>query len=58
MMTYMLEVPAGRPYAPDEFIEPVAMPNSEALEKVRTGEITDGKTICTLLYAAGFVLGR
>lgn len=41
----------------DEFIEPVTMPISEALEKVRTGEITDAKTICTLLFAAGFMFG-
>lgn len=39
----------------DEFIEPVTLRISEALEKVRTGEITDGKTICTLLFAAGFL---
>jgi ADP-ribose pyrophosphatase len=32
-------------------------PMSEALRMVRDGEITDGKTICTLLYAAGFVMG-
>lgn len=42
----------------DEFIEPVILPMSEALERVRTGEISDGKTICTLLYAAGFLLGH
>ncbi|MBR9989651.1 MAG: NUDIX hydrolase [Gemmatimonadetes bacterium] len=42
----------------DEFIEPVTLPISEALEKVREGEITDGKTICTLMYAAGFLFGR
>jgi ADP-ribose pyrophosphatase len=41
----------------DEFIEPVTLALSEALEKVRTGEIRDGKTIVTLLYAAGFVMG-
>jgi ADP-ribose pyrophosphatase len=40
----------------DEFIEPVTMPISRALELIRDGEITDGKTICTLLYAAGFLL--
>jgi len=40
----------------DEFIEPVALPLSEALEKIRTGEIRDGKTIVTLLFAAGFAL--
>ena len=45
-------------YDPDEFIERVTLPFSAALEMVRTGEITDGKTICTLLYAASFVIGR
>jgi hypothetical protein len=39
-------------------MEPVRMPLSEALRMVRDGEITDAKTICTLLYAAGFVFGR
>jgi ADP-ribose pyrophosphatase len=42
----------------DEFIEPVTLPISEALEKVRSGEITDAKTICTLLFAAGFMFGK
>jgi len=42
----------------DEFMEMVRLPMSEALRMIRDGEITDGKTICTLLYAAGFVLGR
>ncbi|HEX6135264.1 MAG TPA: NUDIX hydrolase [Longimicrobiales bacterium] len=42
----------------DEFIESVTMPISDALERVRTGEINDAKTVCTLMYAAGFVLGR
>jgi ADP-ribose pyrophosphatase len=42
---------------PDEFMELVRMPMSEALRMVRDGQITDGKTICTLLYAAGFALG-
>jgi ADP-ribose pyrophosphatase len=41
----------------DEFIERVPLPLSRALEMVRDGEITDAKTICTLLYAAGFVFG-
>lgn len=45
-------------YDPDEFVEPVRVPLSEALRMVRDGEITDGKTLCTLLYAAGFVFGR
>ena len=42
----------------DEFLDVVPMPLSRALEMVRSGEIVDAKTICTLLYAAGFVLGR
>ena len=42
----------------DEFVETVKLPLSEALRMVRDGEITDGKTMCTLLYAAGFVFGR
>lgn len=41
----------------DEFMEVVRMPLSRVLEMVRDGEITDAKTICTVLYAAGFVLG-
>ena len=44
-------------YDQDEFVELVPMPLSRALEMVRGGEITDGKTICTLLYAAGFAFG-
>ena len=40
----------------DEFVEPVALTMSQALEKIRTGEINDGKTMCTLLYAAGFLM--
>lgn len=42
----------------DEFIDIVQMPVSEALEKIRSGEIKDAKSICTLLYAAGFEFGR
>jgi len=41
----------------DEFLEPVTLPLSEALEAIRDGAIQDAKTICTLLYAAGFLLG-
>ena len=40
----------------DEFVEPVTMPISEALAMIRDGGITDAKTICTLLFAAGFLL--
>jgi ADP-ribose pyrophosphatase len=38
----------------DEFIELVHLPLSRALEMVRTEEITDAKTICTLLFVASF----
>jgi ADP-ribose pyrophosphatase len=41
----------------DEFVEPVPMALSEALERIRNGEITDAKTICTILFAAGFRFG-
>lgn len=41
---------------PDEFIEPVTLTISEALSMIRDGEITDGKTVCTLLFAAGFLM--
>jgi ADP-ribose pyrophosphatase len=42
----------------DEFIEPMTLSLSDALEKVRVGEINDAKTVTTLLYAAGYYLGR
>ena len=41
----------------DEFMDVVRMPFSRALEMVRDGEIVDAKSICTILYAAGFVFG-
>ena len=40
----------------DEYLNTETMLLSEALEKIREGEIKDGKTICTLLFAAGFLL--
>lgn len=40
----------------DEFLETVILTISAALERIRTGEISDAKTICTLLYAAGYVM--
>jgi ADP-ribose diphosphatase len=40
----------------DEFLDTQVMLLSEALEKIRDGEIVDGKTICTVLYAAGYLL--
>jgi ADP-ribose pyrophosphatase len=40
----------------DEFMEPVVLPFSAALEMVRDGRIIDAKTICTLLYASRYVV--
>lgn len=40
-----------------EQIEVVQMPLDEALDGIRTGTITDGKTIVTLLYYERFVRG-
>lgn len=37
-----------------EFIECHRMPLRRALQMTRTGEISDAKTVCTLLYAAAF----
>src|SRR5688572_20270619 len=52
-----LDVKEGKTsFDKDEFIEPVVMPLSEALELIRTGKISDAKTIITILYAAGFLL--
>lgn len=42
----------------DEFVEAVPMPISRALEMIRDQEIVDAKTALTLLYVAGFRLGR
>ena len=42
----------------DSGVDRVVMINLASTERmVRDGEIRDGKTICTLLYAAGFVFG-
>lgn len=43
-------------YDQDEFMEVERLPFSRALKMVGSGEICDAKTICTLLYAASFVL--
>ena len=40
----------------DEFIELVRLPLSAALAMVERGEVSDAKTICTLLHAATFRL--
>ncbi len=39
----------------DEFMDPVTMRLSEALELIRAGAISDAKTVTTLLYVAQFV---
>ncbi|MFN2570067.1 MAG: NUDIX domain-containing protein [Gemmatimonadales bacterium] len=41
---------------PDEFIEVIPKPLSEALTLVREGGISDAKTVLSLLYVAGFIL--
>jgi ADP-ribose pyrophosphatase len=41
---------------PDEFIEVIPTPLSEALQLVRSGVISDAKTALSLLYMAGFIL--
>ena len=43
-------------HEPDELITTQAHPISRALAMIRDGEITDGKTIAGLLFAAGFRL--
>lgn len=40
---------------PDEFLEPVILTLSDALERIRIGEIVDAKTICTLVCAAAYL---
>ena len=42
----------------DEFIEVATLTLSRALELVSRGEITDSKTVVSLLFAAGFRAGR
>jgi len=41
---------------PDEFIEVKPTPLSEVLKLIRSGAISDAKTIVALLFVAGFVL--
>lgn len=45
-------------FDPDEFIELVRIPFSDALAMVERGEVTDAKTICALLFARSFLPGR
>ncbi len=39
---------------PDEFMEIVPVPLSQAVGLIRDGQIADGKTICAVLYFAAF----
>lgn len=41
----------------DEFMELVPMPLSQAIGLIRDGQISDGKTICAVLYFAAFRRG-
>jgi len=41
---------------PDEFIEVTPTPLSEVLNLIRSGVISDAKTVVALLFVAGFVL--
>lgn len=43
---------------PDEFIEVVPKPLSQVLTLIRDGVICDAKTVLSILYVAGFVLGH
>lgn len=51
--TGMRPTPANRDH--DEFIEVVEVRRSRALEWIRRGEITDAKTVATLLFASAFL---
>jgi ADP-ribose pyrophosphatase len=51
-------VPGTQAHDQDEFMEIERMPLSRALEMVRDGRIIDAKSLCTLLYAATFLLAR
>lgn len=42
----------------DEFVEVRRLSFSRAMEMVRSGDITDAKSLATLLYAAAFVVGK
>jgi ADP-ribose pyrophosphatase len=46
--------PGSQARDPDEFIELKQLRLSAALDLIRHGDITDGKTICTLLFASRF----
>jgi ADP-ribose pyrophosphatase len=38
----------------DEFLEVEVLPLSRVLSMIESGEICDGKTVCAILFAAGF----
>ena len=40
----------------DEFIEVVPRPLSQVLDGIRSGEVCDAKTVCAILYVAGYKL--
>lgn len=42
----------------DEFLEVLRVPFSQAVAWVKDGQITDCKSVATILYAAQFVIGR
>jgi ADP-ribose pyrophosphatase len=43
---------------PDEFIEVTPTPLSKALSLIKDGGITDAKTVLSILFVAGFILGH
>ena len=43
---------------PDEFLQVERMPLSRAVELIRRGEMTDAKSIVTILFTARFLLGH
>lgn len=49
--------PGSHAREPDEFIEVVPLALSEVLRRIRVGEICDAKTVVSILYVSGFILG-
>lgn len=49
--------PGTSAFDSDEFIEPLTLTLSDALSRIRTGEIVDAKTICTLHCASVYLRG-
>jgi ADP-ribose pyrophosphatase len=50
--------PATAALEPDEFIDVVPKALSEVLEMIRNGEVCDAKTVVSILYMTGYLLGR